>query len=64
MYFILSDIVKRFFRESLFRKGLLFLYFLFVMMGFEFAPARGGHVSVSDQVITSQDDIKVEHIRT
>ena len=32
VYFILSEIVKWFFREIHFRKALRFLYFLFVMM--------------------------------
>ena len=33
-------------------------------MGFEFSTANGSPASVSDHVMTSQDYIKVEHIRT
>ena len=33
-------------------------------MGFEFAPARGGLATVNDNVMKSQDYIRVEHVGT
>ena len=47
-------------KTHVFGMSFVFFYFLFIMMGFEF----GSDVSVSDFVMTSQDYIKVEHVRT
>ena len=38
--------------------------FCLLLWGIDFAPARGSPASVSDHVITSQDYIKVEQVRT
>ena len=42
----------------------LFFNFSLYWWGFELAPARGSTASVGDYVMTSQDYIKVEHVRT
>ena len=42
----------------------LFIFLFFYWWGFELAPARGSPASVSDHFMTSQDYIKVEHVRT
>ena len=47
-----------------FRKDLHFLYFSLKWWSSGSAPARGRPVSVTDQVTTSKDYIKVEHVRT
>ena len=47
-----------------FRKVLHFLLILFVIMGLYFAPAHGRPANLSDHVMTSQDYIEVEHVRT
>ena len=38
-------------------------FVLFEIMCFEISPAPGSPASVSDHVMTSQDYIKVEHVR-
>ena len=40
-----------------------FLCFLLVFKGFEFKPARGTPVRVGDHVRTSQESLKVEHVK-
>ena len=48
-----------------FPKVFHFLFcFCLLLWGIDFAPARGSPASVSDRVMTSQDCIKVEHVRT
>ena len=48
---------------QIFRRSFIFCYFCLLPWGFDFAPARGRPTSVSDHVMTSQDYIKVEHVR-
>ena len=48
----------------MFSKGPSIFVILFVIMGIYFAPARGSPASVNDYIMTSQDYIKVEHVRT
>ena len=48
----------------MFSKGSSFSVLLKVIMGLYFAPARGIPLSGSEQVMTSQEYIKVEHTRT
>ena len=47
-----------------FGKPFVFCTFCLKSWGFEFAPARGSPASVSDHVMTSQDYIEVEQVRT
>ena len=44
--------------------SFIFSTFCLYWWGFEFAPARGRPASLSDLIITSQDYIKVEHVKT
>ena len=46
------------------KKPSFFKLFVCNQRGFEFAPARGSPVHVSDYVMTSPDYIEVEQIRT
>ena len=65
LLFFFVEIFKQFFRGThVLERSLIFCSLLFVMMGFQFAPARGSPTSVTDFVMTSQDYIKVEHVRT
>ena len=50
--------------KPMFSKGPSFFVLLFVIMGLYFVPARGRPASVSDHVMTSQEYLKVEHVRT
>ena len=51
-------------KTHVFGKPFVFCTFCLKSGGFEFAPARGSPASVSDHVMTSQDYIKVEQVRT
>ena len=51
-------------KTQVFGRSFVFSTFCLWWWGFEFAPARGSSVSVGDHVMTSQDYIKVEHVRT
>ena len=65
LFFFSSKIFKPFSRlRPCFRKVLHFFLLLFLIMGFEFSTANGSPASVSDHVMTSQDYIKVENVRT
>ena len=65
MYCILSEIVRRFSRwNPSFRKVLRFLLFFNVIMGLWNCACTWSPARVSDHVLTSQDYIKVEHVRT
>ena len=44
--------------------SIIFCYFCLLLWGIDFAPACGSPASVSDRVMTSQDYIKFEHVRT
>ena len=63
-YFFSSEMLKRFFRETHFRKVLHFLYFCVYSWGFDFAPATINPASVSDHGVTNKDFTKVEHLHT
>ena len=41
-----------------------FLCLLLVFKGFEFVPARGNPVRAGDRVRTSQESLKLEHVKT
>ena len=63
--FFWSEIFKRLFDEThVFGRSFNFCYFCLLLWGIDFAPARGSPASVSDHVMTSQDYIKVEKVRT
>ena len=65
LLFFPSGIFKRFSRwNPYFRKVLHFLYLCFVIMGLYLSTSRGSSANVSDHVMTSQDYVKVEHVRT
>ena len=64
VFFVLSEIVNWFFRESLFRKALHFFLLFVCNLSLYLAPPCGSPANVSHFVITSQDYIKVEHVRT
>ena len=51
-------------KTHVFGKPFVFCTFCLKSWGFEFAPARGSPASVSDHVMTRQDYIKVEQVRT
>ena len=48
----------------MFSEGPSFFVLLFVIMGLYVAPARASPASVSDHVMTSQDQVKVDIVRT
>ena len=65
LFFFSSEVFKLFSRwNPYFRTVLHFLLILFVIMGLFFAPAHGRPANLSDHVMTSQNYIEVEHVRT
>ena len=48
--------------KAMFSEGP-FLCFLLVFNNFEFVPARGSPVRIGDHVSTSQESLKVEHVK-
>ena len=51
-------------KTHVFGMAFIFCTFCLQWLGFEFAPARGSFVRVSDFIMTSQGYITVEHVRT
>ena len=61
--FFSSEMLKRFLRETHFRKVLHFLYFCLSLWGFDFEPASISPASVSDHGATNKNFTKLDIYR-